>query len=364
MANVLFRAGRELDNFIKRIYPTITTKPPSICFQEIADKLERDQALSELVMEYNLNLLDDEPVMSAQEMEEIMEEKVGRVSEEVSEEVDGRDCFGCEYCAGSDIDKDGIEIPGKALCCTLPGVVDPETGKSCTYFKPQGDDDFDPLLAGFINAAKLGQIRGEVNGQRKKRSCKECFHCMMADPEDPQLVQCLLGVDPARGDVPEKVHPCEAETCDGFRRDEKCGDVNERMDETNCLECYFCAGSDLDEDGIEIPRRVLCGFVMLHGLPRSVDVEAAQNCQAFRPAGSQEPAFASGDYGRAFVQAEQTVTEKPKYSEQDMILKDDEIARLKQRIDTLENAVKGLLCERQMNLHGVNWKLLREARRK
>ena len=55
----------------------ITTKTRSVWFQEIADKLEVDMAISELTLEYNLNLLDGEESMSEEEMAEIMEDKAG-----------------------------------------------------------------------------------------------------------------------------------------------------------------------------------------------------------------------------------------------------------------------------------------------
>ena len=44
--------------------------------------------------------------------------------------------------------------------------------------------------------------------------------------------------------------------------------------------------------------------------------------------------------------------------------KDGEIRRLQRRIETLENAIAALLCEKQMTLHGVKWHLIRGAKGK
>lgn len=81
MASVqdFIKAGKEYQQQVAASSPTITTKQASIWFDEIADKLEFDQAVEEATVEYNLNLLDGENPITESEMEEILEEKMGNV---------------------------------------------------------------------------------------------------------------------------------------------------------------------------------------------------------------------------------------------------------------------------------------------
>ena len=51
----------------------ITTKPAKQCFAEIVQKMEHDEAIEEITLEYNLGLLEGKEPMSEEEMAEIME---------------------------------------------------------------------------------------------------------------------------------------------------------------------------------------------------------------------------------------------------------------------------------------------------
>lgn len=79
MASVkdFIEAGNEYMRRIAANNPIITIKKASIWFQEIADKLEHDVAVSEMVVEYNLWLIEGEEPMTEAEMEEILGEKGG-----------------------------------------------------------------------------------------------------------------------------------------------------------------------------------------------------------------------------------------------------------------------------------------------
>lgn len=143
MASVkdFIEAGREYKTQVAASNPIITTKPPAIWFQEIADKLEVDMALSELTREYNLNLVEGEDPMTEKEMAEIME----------MSEVEERSCWECYHCMGEDpeneflvlclVNADGASRRG-------PESVVSEAAKRCGGFrqKPKSEEEMAEIM--------------------------------------------------------------------------------------------------------------------------------------------------------------------------------------------------------------------------
>lgn len=107
--------------------PTLTIKNINQWLRDIAGKAEAEQAISEMTLEYNLDLLEGEDPMTPTEMAEIMEEKVV---------VSGQSERKCEDC-GCYIE----EYDEKHIFCMNEeqhvDIVHRCSAKTCGAYKPK-----------------------------------------------------------------------------------------------------------------------------------------------------------------------------------------------------------------------------------
>lgn len=151
--NDFIEAGREIERQAAK-NPIITTQPITEWFDEIADKLERDEAVSAMTQDYNGSLVDGEESMTEEEMAEHLAEKgVINASE--------RECKGC-YHYLRDYDEKHV------LCLEY------------------ADHDAEAQIVHNCSASMCAGFRIKIDAQEKKYTD---FDMMLKDAEIARLTQ-------------------------------------------------------------------------------------------------------------------------------------------------------------------------------